>query len=100
MIWAAVLAGSVGCYLLKLAGLSVPPRLLENKTVQRIAAALPVALLSALIVIQTFTTGHRLTLDARAGGLAAALIAVLLRAPFLVVVGAAAATAAIIRLLT
>jgi branched-subunit amino acid transport protein len=99
VIWAAVLAGSIGCYLLKLAGLSVPPRVLESRTVQRIAAALPVALLSALIVIQTFTTGHRLTLDARAGGLAAALIAVLLRAPFLVVVGVAAATAALIRLL-
>jgi branched-subunit amino acid transport protein len=97
VIWAAVLAGSIGCYLLKLAGLSVPPKVLESKTVQRIAAALPVALLSALIVIQTFTAGHRLTLDARAGGLAAALIAVLLRAPFLVVVGVAAATAALIR---
>ncbi|MCW2639483.1 MAG: branched-chain amino acid transport [Dactylosporangium sp.] len=97
MIWAAVLAGSIGCYLLKLAGLSVPPKVLESKTVQRIATALPVALLSALIVIQTFTAGHRLTLDARAGGLAAALIAVLLRAPFLVVVGVAAATAALIR---
>ncbi|MGC9670605.1 AzlD domain-containing protein [Planosporangium sp. 12N6] len=99
MIWAAVLAGSIGCYLLKLAGLSVPPRVLENKLVQRIAAALPVALLSALIMIQTFTTGHRLTLDARAGGLAAAAVAVLLRAPFLVVVGVAAGTAALIRLL-
>jgi branched-subunit amino acid transport protein len=97
VIWAAVLAGSIGCYLLKLAGLSVPPKVLESKTVQRIATALPVALLSALIVIQTFTAGHRLTLDARAGGLAAALIAVLLRAPFLVVVGVAAATAALIR---
>jgi branched-subunit amino acid transport protein len=100
VIWAAVLAGSIGCYLLKLAGLSVPPKVLENKAVQRIAAALPVALLGALIVIQTFTDGHRLTLDARAGGLLAALVAVLLRAPFLVVVGAAAATAAVIRLLT
>ncbi|GAA1817209.1 AzlD domain-containing protein [Planosporangium flavigriseum] len=100
MIWAAVLAGSIGCYLLKLAGLSVPPKVLENKAVQRIAAALPVALLSALIVIQTFTTKHALVVDARAAGLAAALIAVLLRAPFLVIVGVAAATAAVIRLLT
>jgi branched-subunit amino acid transport protein AzlD len=100
VIWAAVLAGSIGCYLLKLAGLSVPPAVLENRTVQRIATALPVALLSALIVIQTFTAGHRLTLDARAGGLAVAFVAVALRAPFLVVVGVAAATAALIRLLT
>jgi hypothetical protein len=100
VIWAAVLAGSIGCYLLKLAGLSVPPRVLENRTVQRIAAALPVALLSALIVIQTFTAGPRLIIDARAAGLAVAVVAVVLRAPFLVVVGGAAVTAALVRLLT
>jgi branched-subunit amino acid transport protein len=100
MMWAAVLAGAFGCYLLKLAGLSVPSNILEKQGVQRIAAALPIALLTALIVIQTFTTGHRLTLDARAAGLAAAAIAVLLRAPFLVVVGVAALTAALIRALT
>jgi branched-subunit amino acid transport protein len=100
MMWAAVLAGAFGCYLLKLAGLSVPSNILENQWVQRIAAALPIALLTALIVIQTFTTGHRLTIDARAAGLTAAAIAVLLRAPFLVVVGVAALTAALIRALT
>jgi branched-subunit amino acid transport protein AzlD len=99
-MWAAVLVGALGCYLLKLAGLSVPARLLENRAVQRIAAALPIALLTALIVVQTFTDGHRLTLDARAAGLAAATVAVLLRAPFLVVVGVAAATAALLRLVT
>jgi branched-subunit amino acid transport protein len=100
VIWVAVLAGSLGCYLLKFAGLSVPPKVLENRAVQRIATALPIALLTALIVIQTFTTGHRLTVDARAAGLGAAAIAVLLRAPFLVVVGVAALTAALLRLWT
>jgi branched chain amino acid efflux pump len=77
----------------------VPPRVLESKAVQRVAVALPVALLTALIVIQAVTTGHRLTVDARAAGLAAAAVAVLLRAPFLVVVAAAAVTAALIRAL-
>jgi hypothetical protein len=100
MIWTAVLLGALGCYLLKLAGLSVPARLLEDERVQRIAYGLPIGLLAALIVIQTFTAGHRLTLDPRAAGLAAAVIAVWLRAPFLVVVGVAAATAALLRLLT
>jgi branched-subunit amino acid transport protein len=99
-LWVAVLAGSLGCYLLKHAGLSVPARILSNPAVQRVATALPIALLTALIVIQTFTSGHRLVVDARAAGLAAAAVAVLLRAPFLVVVGVAAVTAAVIRLLT
>lgn len=100
MKWAAVLAGALGCYLLKLTGLSVPAKILAKPAVGRVAAALPVALLTALIVVQTVTTGHRLVLDARAAGLAVAALAVLLRAPFLIVVAAAALTAALVRLLT
>src|SRR5262245_61612331 len=97
-MWPAILIGAAGCYLLKLAGLSVPRRVLDSPRVRRTAALLPIALLAALIAIQTFSTGHRLTLDARAAGLAAAVVAVLLRAPFLIVIVAACAVAALIRL--
>jgi hypothetical protein len=97
--WAAVLAACGGCYLIKLTGLSVPQRLLDSPRVQRVAGLLPVALLSALVLIQTVTTGHRLVLDARAAGVAVAIAAVAVRAPFLVVVALAAATAAVLRLL-
>jgi branched-subunit amino acid transport protein len=97
--WAGVLGGALGCYLLKLAGLSVPERVLEGRRVQRIAGLLPVALLAALIATQTFSSGRTLRLDARAVGLAAAAAAVLLRAPFLVVVAVAAVTSALLRLL-
>ena len=96
-MWAGVLAASAGCYLLKLAGLSVPRRLLEGERVQRTAMLLPVALLSGLIAIQTFSGAGRLSLDARAPALAVAAVAVALRAPFIVVVVAAAATAALLR---
>ena len=99
-MWAAVLAGSIGCYVLKLAGVSVPQRVLADPRVRRIGALLPVALLSALVATQTFTTGHDLTVDARAAGLAVAAVAVLARAPFLVVVAAAAAATALVRALT
>jgi branched-subunit amino acid transport protein len=102
MIWAAVLGCGVGCYLLKLAGLSVPARFIEHPVIRRVADLLPVALLSALIGVQVFATsdasGQHLTIDARLAGLAAAFVALLLRAPFLVVVLVAAATAALIRL--
>jgi branched-subunit amino acid transport protein len=98
MTWVAVLGGSVACYLLKLAGLSVPQRALDNPRVRRIATLLPVAVLAALVVIQTFTIGHRLTLDARAAGIAAAVVAIVLRAPFLVVVALACVTTALVRL--
>ena len=99
-MWAAVLAGSIGCYVLKLAGVSVPQSVLADPRVRRIGALLPVALLSELVATQTFTTGHDLTVDARAAGLAVAAVAVLARAPFLVVVAAAAAATALVRALT
>ena len=88
-MWLAIFVGVAGCYALKFVGLSVPKRVLDNARIQRIATLLPVALLTALIVIQTFTNGRHLVLDPRAAGLAAACVAVLLRAPFLLVVGIA-----------
>lgn len=97
MIWLAVLAGSVGCYVQKLAGYFLPHAVLENASVRRVAGLLPVALLAALVAVQTFAVGQSLVVDARAAGLAAAIIALLLRAPFLLVVVIAAATAAVLR---
>jgi uncharacterized membrane protein len=98
MTWIAVLAGSLACYLLKLAGLSVPRRVLDNPRVRRTAALLPIAMLTGLIVIQAFTTGHRIVLDARAAGVGVAVVAIALRAPFLVVVTLACVTTALVRL--
>lgn len=99
-MWAAVLAGSVGCYALKLAGVSLPERVLADARMRRIGVLLPVALLSALVATQTFTTGRDLTIDARAAGLAVAAVAVLVRAPFLVVIVAASTATALVRALT
>jgi branched-subunit amino acid transport protein len=96
-MWPAVLVACGGCYVLKLAGMSLPERVLADRRVRRIGALLPVALLSALVATQTFTTGQDLTLDARAAGLAVAVAAVLLRAPFLVVIVAATGATALVR---
>ena len=97
MIWAAVLVTAVGCYLLKLLGLSVPERVLEHPAMSRVADLIPVALLAALVAVQVIADGTRLVIDARLAGLAVAVVALLLRAPFLVVVAAAALTAALLR---
>ncbi len=99
MMWAAILVTAVGAYLLKLAGLSIPAAVLERPLVHRVADLMPVALLAALVAVQVFASGPTLTLDARAAGLLAAVAALLLRAPFIVVVLVAAVTAALIRLL-
>jgi branched-subunit amino acid transport protein len=102
MIWLAVIGCGVGCYLLKLAGMSVPERALSHPVVRRTADLLPVVLLAALIAVQVFVSrgpdGPELTVDARLAGLVAAFVALLLRLPFLVVVLVAALTAALIRL--
>src|SRR3954451_11478283 len=99
MTWIARLGAGLGCYLLKLAGLSVPSRVVEHPKVERIADLLPVALLSALIGVQVLGAGQSLTVDARLVGLGAAAVALVLRAPFIVVVAVAAAAAALVRLL-
>jgi branched-subunit amino acid transport protein len=97
-VWIAVLATAAGCYGLKLAGLTVPERVLGNPRVRRFAELIPVALLVALATIQTATAGQSIVLDpARLAGLGAAVVALTLRAPFLVVIVVAAATTALLR---
>lgn len=97
MIWAAVIIASVGTYAEKVAGYLLPARLLENATLRRWTALLPIALLAALVAVQTFASGQSLVIDARAAGLLAAIVALLARAPFIVVVVVAAITAAVLR---
>ena len=99
MTWLAVLLASFGCLGLKVAGWSLPARWLEGDRLLRASLLLPAALLAGLVVVQAFASGPHLRLDARAAGLAVAAVALLLRAPFLVVVLAAAGTAALLRLL-
>lgn len=98
MIWTGILVTVVGCYALKLIGLSVPDRVLTQPLTQRVAALIPPALLGALIAVQVLADGQRLVLDARLAGLGAAVVLLVLRAPFLVVVAGAALTAALLRL--
>jgi membrane-associated phospholipid phosphatase len=97
--WAGVALASLGCYALKLAGLSLPQRWLRDPKIQRTVPLIPIALLAALVAMNTFATGTHLVLDVRAAALAVAAVAVVLRAPFLVVVILGAATAALLRLM-
>ena len=99
-LWAAVLAGAVGCYLLKLAGLSVPAAWVERPWVTRVVAFVPAALLAALVAVQAATTEDRLVLDGRLVGLAVAALALALRAPFIVVLLLAGAAGALVQVVT
>ncbi len=98
-VWAAVLAGALGCYLLKLAGLSVPAAWVERPWVTRVVTFVPAALLAALVAVQALTSGQDLVVDGRLAGLAVAATALALRAPFIVVLVLAGATGALVHVL-
>ena len=97
MSWAALLGLSAISYALKAVGPLLAGGRQLGPRLRLILDLVPVPLLAALIVVQTLSTGHRLVLDARVPALGVAAILVWRRAPFLVVVLAAAATAALIR---
>jgi len=100
-LWTLVLLTIVGCYAFKLAGYLVPERVLGRPRVRRVVELLPVALLAALVVVEAVASGRHLQFDGpRLAGFAVGAVATWRRAPFVVIIVAAAATAALLRLAT
>jgi hypothetical protein len=97
-LWNAVLVAAVICVALKTLGYLIPTRLLEAPRPARVADLLTVALLGALVAVQTLGVGQAIVVDARVPAVLVAAGLLLLRAPFLVVVAAAAIVAALLRL--
>lgn len=96
-IWWWVLGASLVAFLTKLAGYLVPGEWLERPRVRLTMTATTIGLLSALIWLNALENDGALRVDARLAALLAALVALKLRAPFLVVVLVGAATAAVLR---
>ncbi|WP_067198307.1 AzlD domain-containing protein [Microbacterium sp. XT11] len=97
-LWSAILLAAIICLSLKAAGYLVPSRVLEAPRPARISDLLTVALLSALVAVQTLGSGQAITVDARVPALMVAAGLLWMRQSFLVVVVAAAAVAALLRL--
>ncbi|MFJ5697477.1 AzlD domain-containing protein [Arthrobacter sp. NPDC093139] len=97
-LWGWLLLSCLFAYAWKLVGYLVPATLLKNPRTSRIAGTMTIGLLASLTIVNAVASGQSLLLDARIGALAAAGIALLFRAPFLVVVIAGAGTAALLRL--
>lgn len=93
-----VIAASLLVYSWKLLGYLIPERLLTPK-VKAFTERVTIALLAALVVTQTFAVGGEWVLDARVPAVGVAALLLWLRAPFIVVVIAAAAVAAGLRFL-
>lgn len=96
-LWIWIIAAAVGCLAQKLIGYYLPTKALENPRVAETAGGVTVGLLAALVMTQTFASGSSLTLDARFAAVVVAVIALWLRAPFIVVVLLGAVTAAVLR---
>ncbi|CAN7379756.1 MULTISPECIES: AzlD domain-containing protein [Microbacterium] len=97
-LWSAILLAALICLALKAAGYLVPPRVLEAPRTARISDLLTVALLAALVAVQTLGDGQAIIVDARVPALLVAGGLLWLRQSFLVVVVAAALVAALLRL--
>lgn len=95
-LWFATIGTSIVAFALKYSGHSVPEKWLSHPKIQRINALIPIALLSALVAVQSFSEKSKLMIDQRLVGLGVAIIALMLKAPFpLVVISAAVSSAAI-----
>jgi hypothetical protein len=82
-------------FLLKFMGYSVPEKYLNNPRALRINTLIPIALLSALVAVQSFSNKSALIIDQRVVGLGVAVLALALKAPFPVVVAGSAIASAI-----
>ncbi|HYB30304.1 MAG TPA: AzlD domain-containing protein [Solirubrobacteraceae bacterium] len=99
-IWVTLLAAALGCYGLKLAGLSLPASVLNHPRVQRTAGLLPIAMLTALVVTDLFDANRRYTADWHTlAGVAAGAIALRAGRSLVVVFLVAITTTAVLRLI-
>ncbi len=98
-LWILVVLLSGVAYGLKVLGFVVVGSRTMPPVLERCLALIPASLLAALVAKDTFTSAQELVLDARAVGLAVAIVAVWRKAPFIVVVVAAMAATALVRTL-
>ena len=97
MTWTLIILLADGAYAFKVTGLiilggrSLPP------VFERCLGLIPAAIITALVMKDTFTVGQDLTLDARALGIAVAVIAAWKRAPLILVIVLGAAVTALVR---
>jgi branched-subunit amino acid transport protein len=98
--WIAVLVVGAATVALKAAGPILAGERQLPLSASRVVDLLAPALLAALVANQAFASDESLVIDERGAGLFAAAVAVLLKAPLLVVILVAAATAAGLRVIT
>jgi len=97
MSWTLIIALAVGAYAFKFTGLVIIGGRTLPASLERSLALIPAAVISALIIKDTLTQGQDIVIDARAAGIAVAILAAWRRAPLIAVIIAGAATTALLR---
>jgi branched chain amino acid efflux pump len=95
--WAVVLLAGAGTMLLKAAGPLVLAGRASSPRLRNVLARLAPATFGALIAIDTFTSGHALTVDPRVAALALGVVGAWRRVPAVVVLASAVLTVAVLR---
>lgn len=100
MTWGFVFLLAATAYGFKVLGLVLVGDRRLPAVLDRCLALIPAALIAAIVVKDTFSVGQQLQLDARAAGVAAAVIAAWRRAPLIAVIVIGAAVTALVRVAT
>lgn len=95
-LWIVVIGSSIALFALRYSGYLVPEKYLTNPRVLRINTLIPIALMSAMVGVQTVTEKGALVIDQRLAGITVAVVALMLKAPYFVVMISAALTSALI----
>lgn len=96
--WAWIVAASLVCLATKLLGYLLPERWVGRPRVQQVTDDATIGLLAGLVAITTLGRGQGIVLDARLAAAAVAIVALRLKAPFLLVIVLGALAAALTRL--
>lgn len=95
-IWIVTIVTSAVCFILKYLGHSLPETVLNRPAIQRINALIPIALVSALVAVQTLGSENEVVVDHRLAGVGAAAIALKFKASFPIIMIVAAITSALV----
>lgn len=98
-LWSWVLLACGAAYAIKAVGYLLPAEWLAGERVGRVTATVTIALLACLVTLNAVNDAGALVWDARLVALGAAFVALMLRAPYLVVVIIGAVAAGLARLL-
>lgn len=96
-LWTTIMVASVLSFVVKYTGYLIPQRLLEKPKFTRVTNLLTVAMLAALVAVQTLGSGHAIALDARIPAVIVAAVLFSFRVPFIVVVAVAGVVAVVLR---